>query len=381
MSSDLRVGLVVFEHVDFWLDLANALHEMGASVKLYLSQKHAAVYMNTTDRVAERMHEVGLLSPECEVRVFDLPRIRDPRSIAAINSVAQALEDDGVDVAHLLVGPGGLWLAALAVRLRHIPVAATMIIPKPNRGDALPTFVSVAIQKLLAWGSDVVIVNGADQVTLVQEFYGVSADRVAYVPLSPPTTVVRWAERKTQEEPGTVLFFGEARPHKGLQYLVQAGPLITRRVAHARILIASRGEELRRCELMIQDRSKYEIHDGFVPGSAMAAFFQRASVVTLPYLSASTSGILLTAYVFGKPVVATRVGCLPELVEDGVTGLLVPPADPEKLADAVVQLISDDALRNQMGRAAQRWAGVQREAAARETLRAYEKAITVHGNA
>jgi len=131
---------------------------------------------------------------------------------------------------------------------------------------------------------------------------------------------------------------------------------------------------------MMQDRSRFEVHDGFVPGDEMAAFFQRASVVALPYLSASTSGILMTALVFGKPVVATRVGCLPEYVEDGVTGLLVPPADAERLADAIVRLLTDDALRHRMGQNAKRWAHDRRQTAASKTLRTYEKAIvTNHG--
>ncbi len=78
---------------------------------------------------------------------------------------------------------------------------------------------------------------------------------------------------------------------------------------------------------MIEDESKFEIHEGYVSGERMAALFQRASLVVLPYLSASTSGVLMTAYSFGKPVVATKVGCLPEYVEDNITGLLVDPAN------------------------------------------------------
>ena len=57
---------------------------------------------------------------------------------------------------------------------------------------------------------------------------------------------------------------------------------------------------------MIQDATRFEIHDGFIPSDAVCQLFQRASLVVLPYISASTSGILMTAYVFGKPVVTTR---------------------------------------------------------------------------
>ncbi len=130
---------------------------------------------------------------------------------------------------------------------------------------------------------------------------------------------------------------------------------------------------------MMQDSSRFELYEGFVPGEMAAAFFQRSSIIALPYLSASTSGILTTAYAFGKPVVATSVGCLPEYVEEGVTGLLVPPADVEKLADAIVRLLSDDELRDRMGHETRRWAEEKRKTVALETLQAYEKAITLKG--
>jgi glycosyltransferase involved in cell wall biosynthesis len=129
---------------------------------------------------------------------------------------------------------------------------------------------------------------------------------------------------------------------------------------------------------MIRDNGRFEIYEGFVPGDVMADFFQRASLVALPYLSASTSGILMTAYVFGKPVVATSVGCLPEYVEDGVTGLLVPPADVEQLADAIARLLLDDSLRHRMGENAARWVQEEQKKVAVCSLRAYEEAISIH---
>ncbi len=77
--------------------------------------------------------------------------------------------------------------------------------------------------------------------------------------------------------------------------------------------------------------------------------------MAVPYLTAATSGILMTAYVFGKPVVATRVGCLPEYVKQEETGLLVDPGNKQQLADAIIRLLSQNDLRHQMGNNAKRW--------------------------
>jgi glycosyltransferase involved in cell wall biosynthesis len=165
--------------------------------------------------------------------------------------------------------------------------------------------------------------------------------------------------------------------------LVRAQPIITRQVPHARIVIAGQGNDLERCRGMMQDSSRFQVHSGFVPGDMAAELFQRASVVAVPYISAATSAVLMTAYVFSKPVVVTRVGSLPEYVQDGVTGVLVPPADVEQLAGAIVRLLSDDALRHLMGQNASRWVSgeLSWQNIVVQTRKAYEESIATHRNA
>lgn len=376
----MHIGLVTRGDVAYTLDLANELYEAGMSITLYLPHGHTVREVGTPDRPVERLYEVGLIPRECKVRLIRLPRMRDPHSIAVFRRLSQTIRDDGVDVAHLLVGPDELWFAVLACLLRDVPVTSTMIQPRPDVGERFPFLVIWAIQKLLTYGSDVFIVNSADQVELVQTLYGIPIKRVTHVPVSVRTTALRWATGTVPEEPSTILFFGRADPHKGLEYLVQAQPFIARQVPQARILISAHGEDLERCRQMIQDDSRFEIHADFVPGNVMVTFFQRASLVALPYLSSTSSGVLMTAYAFGKPVVATNISGLSEYVEEGVTGLLVPPADVEQLADAIVRLLSGDTLRHRMGENATRWVEERQESITQKTLRAYENAISIHSS-
>ena len=62
-----------------------------------------------------------------------------------------------------------------------------------------------------------------------------------------------------------------------------------------------------------------------------------ADLLVLPYVSATQSGIVQVAYAYDRPVVSTNVGGLPEVVREGETGFLVPPSDPEALAEAVIR--------------------------------------------
>lgn len=143
------------------------------------------------------------------------------------------------------------------------------------------------------------------------------------------------------QKPGSdlkLLFFGFVRPYKGLDTLLKAVGILK----SCRISLRIAGE-------FWKDRSEYlrlveelgicgqlEIIDGYIPDEEMSRYFHEADLVVLPYKKSITSGVIATAYGFGKPVLATRVGGFPEVVQDGYTGKLVTADDPQSLADGIV---------------------------------------------
>jgi len=385
-SRDLHVGIASGADIESTLDLANVLHVAGARATLYLSLARAARLVGEpggaegTDGLVDRFYELDLLPRSVPVRLIDYPRLRDPRSLGTVQGVAREMQRDRVDVVHISLGPGELWLGVLAMLLRAVPVVTAFQQPVQNVGDDRPEWLTSLGNRLAAWGSDLYAVHGQELVDVMVDRYRLPAGRMVHVPLVPRITAARWPRSNTAEEPGTVLFFGGARYHKGLEYLVRAQPLVNRQVPAARFVIAAHGPDLERCLSMIEEPSRFEVHAGFVAGEEMPAYFERASLVALPYVDGAASGVLLDAYSFGRPVVASRVGALPDYVEDGATGLLVPPADAPALAAAIVRLLQDDDLRHRMGQQAEQWVAEQKRSIADRWLQVYHAALAARAH-
>ncbi len=139
--------------------------------------------------------------------------------------------------------------------------------------------------------------------------------------------------------------------HKGQRYLIEAAALVVRQVPDARFIIAGEGELRPNLERQIKDHrlDKHVLLAGFRPD--VLSLHKSFDIFVL---SSTTEGLgtsLLDAMASSKPIVATKAGGIPEVVDDGVTGLLVPPKDHQALAHAIVTLLKDARLRQEYGAA------------------------------
>ena len=156
----------------------------------------------------------------------------------------------------------------------------------------------------------------------------------------------RWNRRTARAHLGlsdadeVALFFGYVRAYKGLDLLLTAWPRVRERRA-VRLLVAGEFYEDPAPYRALAQAAGGEPHvrllDRYLKDDEVEAVFRAADLVVLPYRSATQSGVTHVAYALGVPVITTDVGGLAETVTDGVTGLVVPPADPQALGDAVVR--------------------------------------------
>jgi glycosyltransferase involved in cell wall biosynthesis len=153
-------------------------------------------------------------------------------------------------------------------------------------------------------------------------------------------------ERGSQVLIGTL---ANLRPEKGLSTLVEAAALVCRRAPQARFVIWGDGSLRSALDALIRRHRLTNIVELAGSTSEPETELRRCEIVVLPSLSEASSNVILEAMATGLPVVATCVGGTPALVDDQQTGLLVPPGDPRALADALLRLLEDPALRAQLG--------------------------------
>jgi glycosyltransferase involved in cell wall biosynthesis len=212
--------------------------------------------------------------------------------------------------------------------------------------------------------------------------FGVPAARIDSALLGPHGLCKEWMQETPAEDERTVLFFGRLSPYKGLPVFYRAAEIVSRRLGGVRFIVAGRPrpDYTPPPPPVLANGASVEVLDRYLHNRETAELFSRATVVACPYVDATQSGVVLTAFAFGKAVVATRIGGLPEYIEDGLTGLLVEPGDAGELADALVRLLEDAELRRRMRAAIEQRVHAQLSwaATAEDLVRCYRRAIGVH---
>jgi glycosyltransferase involved in cell wall biosynthesis len=356
----LRVALISHTFGEYCVQLANGLAQ-HAQVLLLLPTHIAAPHL-------------ARLKDGVRLFRFQNPRFRQPLlQFSMLRTLFRTIREFGPDLIHYQGGHP--WLDLALPCLRRHPLVLTIHDFKPHPGDRLSKKTPLWMEGFARRQADELIVHTRFVREQVIGEFPASAERISVIP---HIQIGRdWLSTLIRDDGGVILFFGRIWPYKGLEYLIRAEPLITARVPEANILIAGQGENFSHYYQMMVHPDRFIVDDGFIPDERAADYFARASVVVLPYIEASQSGVVSLAYSAAKPVVATAVGGLPEMVEHGRTGYLVPPRDVPRLAESVARLLLDADLRHQMGSNGKRKieAECSADVVARKTMEVYRRAI------
>ena len=150
-------------------------------------------------------------------------------------------------------------------------------------------------------------------------------------------------------------FIGRLEPIKGIEYFIDAARIVAEEIPKVKFLIIGEGTLRSKLELRVSKLglAKKFIFTGWKKD--ISRVLAILDLCVLPSLNESWGLILLQAQSAGVPIVATTVGGIPEVVLNGKTGILVPPKDPQKFAEAVIYLLKDNPKRLAMAKAAREW--------------------------
>lgn len=144
-----------------------------------------------------------------------------------------------------------------------------------------------------------------------------------------------------------VLFVGRVEKRKGADVLLRALPRVLEK--HPDCEFAFVGQVSDELVDLVKGAPGAACFLRFKPRHALVELYQKASMCVVPSLWDNSPNVVYEAMACGTPVIATSVGGIPELVDDGATGLLIPPDDELSLAEAISKLLDDTSAREQMG--------------------------------
>jgi glycosyltransferase involved in cell wall biosynthesis len=299
--------------------------------------------MRAEGPLRDRLEAVGIQPWSC-----GRGSLKSPGFIAGVLDLARHLRSRRVRIVHCFDFYSNVQ-AVPAARLARVPV---VIASQRDLGDLRPRYQQRVQRTMLRLATHVLVNSEA----IAERLAGTRAGRSGRISvIRNGVDLSRFKPASALASGGTATLVGalaNLRPEKGLLQLVEAAALVKTVAPEARFSIW--GEGPLRAEIEAHGRALGVSDIVRLNGSTREPenALRQCGVFVLPSLSEACSNVVLEAMATGLPVVATRVGGTPALIEEGRTGLLVPPGDPRSLADEIVRLLRAPDMAARLGAAA-----------------------------
>lgn len=217
--------------------------------------------------------------------------------------------------------------------------------PFPHSGE---NKISSDYERKLAvkYSSGIVLLNNKQKDAFCS-YYKVKQDKICISSLSIYENIGLMASKTKVEKSRNILFFGRISPYKGIEYLCQAIEIVHKEMPDIKLTIAGSGKIYFDIKPYL-DQGYIDFQNRFISLEEMVMMLQQCSICVCPYTDATQSGVIMTSFALAKPVIASNVGGLEEMIEDGKSGLLVKPKNPQELANAIIHLLNNPQKLEQM---------------------------------
>jgi len=154
-------------------------------------------------------------------------------------------------------------------------------------------------------------------------------------------------ELKINDSEKTILFVGTLKTVKGIKYLIEAIKIVKEKSLKIKLLLVGDGEEKKELEKISEKLNLKEniVFVGRVDNGEIPKYMALSDIFVLPSLSEGLPVVILEAMASGLPIIATKVGGVPDIMKDGENGFLVDPKSPAQIAEKILYLLADDNAR------------------------------------
>ena len=344
--------------------LAAALGDMGTRVDIF-TREHAGV-ANRIETIGPNVRVIHLKAGEPEAQVGDL-YAHLPEFLQQLNEFKEeeGLEYDVVHSHYWLSSWVGRELSQ-AIDVPHVVTFHTLgLIKMQSRAGEVEQAERPVVEAEVMASADRIIAFSAHERDAMARLYNADANKVSLVPCGVDLSVFKPLDQKSVRErlglngEKILLYVGRIEPLKGLDLLVETAAQMDTGESVRLIVVgadANGGRELERVKQLAQDRDLEDQIDfvGQVDHTELPLYYNAADVCVMPSYYESFGLVALESMACGTPVVATRVGGLPTIVQHGRTGYLKSWRCPETFANSLEMIISTEGLQQSMGEAARK---------------------------
>lgn len=331
----MRICLIALHFVEYGYRLATALAE-----------RHDVLFIATKQGFQNEVEEgwVERNRNRLETLLITDYKLRHPQMPISAFRIWNAVRKFRPDIIHCQEAYRDYLMMVLPY-LHTCPLVLTIHDPVPHSGDDAESIGKHRFRhyrESLRRRAQAAIVHGerirAEAESLIPRLRG----RVFAVPHGILGDVVK--PSGADWHPGELLFFGRVEKYKGLGFFLDALDILKKEGLMVHGVVAGRGSDLINFHDRIVASPHVTLIDRYILPQEIPQLFRHANVVVLPYTDATQSGVAAYALRYGRPVVATDVGSLPETVRHGINGLLVQPGDTRALVGAIRSLVTQPAL-------------------------------------
>lgn len=356
----MRIAMLSLWYIEHSISLANALSKNN-DVFLILSEN--PVTEDFLPLISEKVNYIILPKPEGSFA----------KKYKGYRDIFNKISTFKPDVLH--IQDGNPYIAILLLGPNNYKVITSIHDPLPHKGEKWgKKLLSAFFMNRI---SDEIIVHANVLKKLTSRLFLKSKTNIHAIPLGIHDIYKYWQkDRRVKKEKHNILFFGRIWKYKGLEYFIKAQTLVNKEVTDTNFIIAGRGENIDKYLNMIENPNGFEIINDYISNEKVAELFESATVVVMPYIEATQSAVLMTAFAFNKPVIVTNVGGLPESVDYGNAGIIIPPQDTNALADAILKILRQTDLVDLLKRNIEQQSNrLSYDNVAKMTLEIYSKKI------